>query len=330
MHKSPEFLKVNFVKEKEEAYKRIYQRLPIVSSASVGWDFFGIAYDWYPVDKLPKIISKQHSIAIFTDVPSPIKAKRLIDGRFKREEVVQGNCVIIPANISQQVEGNKDCGALMLAIDPTTVAQTIYEVVNPDTIELLPQFATPDPFLHQIGIALKAALFKQSDKPNGDVSPDRRLKTTGDAAASRASLRSRLYAETLVNSLILHLLEHYTTTRPNLCECIAGQLPQYKLHQVIDYINAYLDRDLSLKELSDIVRMSPHYFSQLFKGSMNITPHQYVIRCRVERAKDLLRLGKLSIAEIATQVGFVDQSHLYRYFKRIVGVTPKTYKQSYK
>lgn len=304
MQESAECLKVNFVQEREEAYKRIYKRSPIVSSVSLGWDFFGIAYDWFPVAQLPNIISQQHSVAIFTDVPSPVRTERQIDGRFKQEQVIQGNCVIIPAHISQRVEWNRASGALMLAIDPTVFAQTIYEVVDPNQIELLPQFATADPFIYQIGVALKSALFKHSD-------------------------RSRLYAETLVNTLILHLLEHYTTSRPNLRECVAGQLPQYKLQQVIDYIDAYLDRDLSLQELSNLVQMSPHYFSTLFKQSTGTTPHQYVIRCRIERAKYLMAQTKLSLAEIAIQVGFVDQSHLHRHFKRLIGVTPKTFLQEF-
>lgn len=297
---SLESLRVNFVKEREAAYRRIYQRTPILSSASIGWDSLGIAYDWYPVEKVPKIISQQHSIGIFTDVPSPIRAERQINGHFKQEQVIQGSCIIIPANMSQQAEWNKEGGALMLAIDSTAFAQTIHEVADPDTIELLPLFATPDPFIYQIGIALKSALTKQGDT-------------------------SRLYAETLVNSLILHLLEHYTTARPNLRETVSGKLPQYKLQQVIDYISAYLDRDLSLKELSNVVQMSPHYFSQLFKQSTGVTPHQYVIRCRIKRAKELIGQKKSSLAEIATQVGFVDQSHLNRHFKRLVGVTPKNY-----
>ena len=71
--------------------------------------------------------------------------------------------------------------------------------------------------------------------------------------------------------------------------------------------------------------MSPHYFSRLFKQTTGISPHQYVISCPIERAKDLLKQGKLSIAEIAKEVGFVDQSHLHRYFKRLVGITPKAF-----
>ena len=75
--------------------------------------------------------------------------------------------------------------------------------------------------------------------------------------------------------------------------------------------------------------MSPTYFSRLFKETTGITPHQYVIRCRIDRAKNLLQQGKLSIAEIAKEVGFVDQSHLHRHFKRLVGVTPKKYLQEF-
>ena len=299
-YNSSESLQVNFVKEREAAYQRIYQRSPIISSMSVGWDFLGIAYDWYSVEKVPKITSEQHSLGIFTDVPSTCITEREIGTEFKREEIVRGSCIIIPANASQYAEWDKEAGALTMAIDPQAFAQTIYEVVDPDTIELLPLFATPDPLMYQIGVALKSALMKQG-------------KT------------SCLYAETLVNTLILHLLENYCTTRLNLRECVGGQLPQYKLQRVIDYINAYLDRDLSLRELSSLVQMSPHYFSQLFKGSTGTTPHQYVIRCRVERAKKLIGQNKLSLAEIATMVGFADQSHLHRHFKRLVGITPKTF-----
>lgn len=302
MSDSPEVMKVDMVREKEAAYKRVYKRSPIVSSYAVGWESLGIAYDWYPVEKMPKVTSQQHTIGIFTDVPSPAIIERYIGGSFQREEITRGSCVIIPANISQYTEWNKGCGAVGVAIAPTAFAQTIHEVVDPDKIELLPQFATSDPLIYQIGVALKAALTKQSDS-------------------------SQLYAETLVNSLILHLLENYSTTRTNLREIVTGKLPQHKLQLIIDYIDAYLDRDLSLQELSSLVQMSPQYFSQLFKQTTGTTPHQYVIRRRIERAKCLLQQSKLSIAEIATTVGFADQSHLHRYFKRLVSVTPKTFRQ---
>ena len=121
------------------------------------------------------------------------------------------------------------------------------------------------------------------------------------------------------------LQEVYYSAPCNSFKSVSGKLPKYKLQQILDYISAYLDRDLSLKELGNVVQMSPYYFSRLFKETTGITPRQYIICRRIERAKKLLQQRKISIAEVAKEVGFVDQSHLHRHFKRLVGVTPKTY-----
>ncbi|MBW4671976.1 MAG: helix-turn-helix transcriptional regulator [Cyanomargarita calcarea GSE-NOS-MK-12-04C] len=73
--------------------------------------------------------------------------------------------------------------------------------------------------------------------------------------------------------------------------------------------------------------MSPHYFSLLFKQSTGMTPHKYVIRTRVERAKELLLKSEMAISEIAQSVGFASQSHLNFHTKRLLGVTPKSIQQ---
>jgi AraC family transcriptional regulator len=133
---------------------------------------------------------------------------------------------------------------------------------------------------------------------------------------------SRLYAETMANALAVHLLQHYSARQPILRDYNGG-LSRHQLRQVIDYINGHLDRDLGLAELAKIVQMSPHYFTRLFKQSTGLTPHQYVIHRRVERAKELLLNGELTIAEVAYSVGFANQSHLNRHLKRRLGVTPR-------
>ena len=299
-HNPESFLLVNLAKEGVKGYERIYKRSPLVSSLSVGWDNLAFAYDRYPPGETPTTSFKQHCIAIYTDMPDSIQVERKINGHLLQEENIQKGFVIVPANTSHHVTWNREGGMIAIAIAPTVFAQSIHEVVDPDSIELLPRFTTHDPLIYQIGVALKSTLFKYGTS-------------------------SSLYAETLINTLTLHLLEHYSTSRPSLSGCTPGKLPRYKLQQTIDYIYAYLDRDLRLKDLSNVVQMSPNYFAQLFKQTTGITPHQYVIRCRIERAKELMRQGKLPLAEIATQVGFVDQSHLNRHFKRLVGVTPKTY-----
>jgi AraC family transcriptional regulator len=96
-----------------------------------------------------------------------------------------------------------------------------------------------------------------------------------------------------------------------------------QLNQVIDYIHEHLDQDLSLNRMAAIVQMSPTYFASLFKRSTGLSPYQYVVPQRINRAKMLLLTSNRSIANIATQVGFYDQSYLTRHMQRLLGVTPK-------
>lgn len=135
-------------------------------------------------------------------------------------------------------------------------------------------------------------------------------------------IMGRLYVESLTQALVIHLLRHYSTFRqPTTFE--SRSLTYTPFQQAIEYIHAHLDRELSLAEIAGVVNISPTYFANLFKHATGISPHQYVIQQRVEQAKLLLLTTELSIANIALQVGFSNQSHLTQHFKRLTGVTPK-------
>jgi RpiB/LacA/LacB family sugar-phosphate isomerase len=108
---------------------------------------------------------------------------------------------------------------------------------------------------------------------------------------------------------------------------VIGGLPPRRLQRVFAHIRENVARDLSVTELAQVVGMSQYYFSKLFKMSTGITPHQYVMRQRVERAQELLRETRTALAEIATQVGFETQSHFTSVFRRLVGATPKHYRE---
>ncbi len=105
-------------------------------------------------------------------------------------------------------------------------------------------------------------------------------------------------------------------------------LTHTQLQQVSEYINTHLDRDLSLVQIARVINISPTYFASLFKQATGISPHQYVIQQRVERAKLMLSRTNLTIADIALKVGFSSQSHLTQQFKRITGMTPKQVRPS--
>jgi AraC family transcriptional regulator len=124
-----------------------------------------------------------------------------------------------------------------------------------------------------------------------------------------------------------HLLRNYSAHSHQSVRDLGGLSPT-QLKLVMDYINDRLAQELGLEELAAIAQLSAYHFCRSFKRSTGFTPHQYVIRQRVERAKRLLKEGKLGIAGVAVACGFTHQSHLNRHFKRLTGVTPKKFSNS--
>ena len=99
-------------------------------------------------------------------------------------------------------------------------------------------------------------------------------------------------------------------------------LSRERLRRVYDYIEVHLDDRLTLTDLARVACLSPYHFSRSFKQAVGVGPQRYVMRRRVERAKALMRLTDQSLAIIAQEVGFADQSHLISVFRREIGVTP--------
>jgi AraC family transcriptional regulator len=106
--------------------------------------------------------------------------------------------------------------------------------------------------------------------------------------------------------------------------------PRAKLGAILDYIEGHLGDSPTLEQMADFVRLSPTYFASQFKRATGLPPHQYVIQRRVERAKQQLQSDRdTSIAEIALELGFSDQSQLSNHFKRLVGVTPRNFRRGF-
>jgi YesN/AraC family two-component response regulator len=102
----------------------------------------------------------------------------------------------------------------------------------------------------------------------------------------------------------------------------------YRLKSTISYINDHLDQNINLDLLSGAIGMNPSYFCRVFQQEIGYSPYQFIIRQRVEKAKNLLENRDLSISDIALQCGFASHSHLDRHFHKLVGITPKAYRNS--
>lgn len=94
------------------------------------------------------------------------------------------------------------------------------------------------------------------------------------------------------------------------------------------YIDTNFARDLSLDQIAEHVRMSPFHLARIFKSAMRCTVMDYVTQRRIDEAQRLMRESRLSIKEIAADVGYADQNYFSRVFRRLTGTTPSTYRKA--
>ena len=228
--------------------------------------------------------------------------RRLDGGKLKSSPMSPGLFNFIPAHRELEALWQAEIELLSIYLPPTLLERTVIENSDRDfsKIELIDRLAIRDPFLEQLAYAFKAEL---------------KAGQTSD----------RLYLDSLQTMLCAHLLRHHCSTKIVTTE-VSGGLPSSKLRQVIDYIQDNLERNLSLAQLAEIAHVSSHHFGKLFKQSMGVTPHQYLMKCRIERAKKLLANKGLTLTEISLVTGFCHQSHFNNVFRRYTTLTPRQYR----
>ena len=282
----------------ENSSDLILPRKALFSTRKLGWKDLLIEYHRQPAGEHPEVYSCGHGVVIVTKIQKKNQIETIFDGKVHKSSLAVGDAAIVPANIIHKAAWYGERELISIGFNPQLFATTIENSSKFDRVTLIPKLPVSDPLILQMGLALKTAV--------------------------QNNVNSRLYVESMTNALAVHLIQYYSNSNPILREYNGG-LSRNKLNKVIDYIEGNLDLNLTLQELAHLVHISPHYFSTLFKQSTGLTPHQYVIKTRIERAKNLLLQRKMAIAEIAQQVGFANQSHLNLHFKRQVGITPKQF-----
>ena len=223
-------------------------------------------------------------------------------GYSHRGIVVHGDIEIIPAGTPSVWEISEKDTVLAMSLPPellNTVAEQLD--LDPRQIEIRNRFQVRDEQLENIAWALKAEM--DCGYPCGRLY----LDSLAVAAATRV------------------LLRHSSASREPVR--LNGRLSDRKLRQVLSYIEDNLSEDLSLRDIAAVAGLSVSHFKSLFRESLGVPAHQYLIRRRVERAKTLLREDKLPISQIAFETGFAHQSHLARHMRRVLGIAPKAFRE---
>jgi AraC family transcriptional regulator len=280
---------------------QILPRPPLRSSVHLGWQDLYVQQHQQPAWETPEYRQYQHVLLVHTSTDT-IRAERMFDGRKQQEQLGGGNnIVIIPSMVEHQANWDRERPFSLLFLDPDRLIRVADEAINTDRVELIPQYAMPDPFIDRIGQALTL-----------ELSEDR--------------VSSRLFVDSLTTALAIHLLRHYLNRQQLFLE-VSGGLSRQKLQQAIAYIEANLATDLTISALADELELSQYYFSRLFKQSTGISPYRYIIETRIATAKRLLKNTSLSIAEIAVRVGFANQDRLTIQFRNLTGTTPSNYRK---
>lgn len=107
----------------------------------------------------------------------------------------------------------------------------------------------------------------------------------------------------------------------------SGGVLSREVMRAIDFMEAHADRSISLTEIAGAAHRSPSHLARVFAAEIGVPPHQYLVKLRVERARQLLERTNRPIAQIALDCGFSHQEHLTRLFRRHLNTTPAAFRR---
>jgi len=206
-------------------------------------------------------------------------------------EPPSGSLAICPAGIDCAADTDGSVDAILVAIDPGKLALAAAEdsALEAQLMERLSGYDRP-----LLELALILAFESMHDYPNGP-----------------------LFWNEIAGDFIDGLVSRHVSA---IVRRARGTLGKDVLERLRDYVLAHLDEPIEVAALAKVAGRSPFHFSRVFSRSVGVSPHRYVVHLRLQRAIELAREGRSSLAEIAVHTGFADQSHLSRWVRRVHGV----------
>lgn len=275
---------------------------PVSSRGRRHWSGIGLEFERFDTESSMEIAaSSHHSIILHCSGTGTLfqrRGKRVETGAF-----IAGSMMLIPAGTKAYLSWNMPHSHLILSITAQMLSAASPLADPEGDIQLQEVFSTRDTLVHRLGMSLLDEL----------SSPDQPAQSVVVESASRA----------LTAHLIRSFSSHGGQTVEHARE--GASLSARHLTRVLQHIEHHLGQAITLDDLAALANASRFHFTRLFKRSTGVSPMAYVEQCRIQRARDLIGEGKLTLAEIAVAVGFADQSHFTRRFHLHCGLTPAVF-----
>jgi len=243
-----------------------------------------------------------HLIILHLD--GPVTVSRVLGKSWASRVIPPGGLFMLPGGVDFGVRLGGDLSTLHLYVRRAVIEEVAADLSSSDaaSIELVPRLGARDPLVERLALEVRDALT--------DADPN-----------------APIYVDYLTRAVAARLIRAHSTRSVPRPEVRVGTLTRIQLDRAIDYMEENLDKPLALLEVAHAAGLSATHFARRFKRSTGRAPHQYLMWCRVERARRLLAETDNAIAQIALACGFAHQEHLTRVFRRLSGETPARFRR---
>jgi AraC family transcriptional regulator len=224
----------------------------------------------------------------------------LKDAPIARIPVADGQAVFCPRREWHNIRWDERISVLSIRIPDSAFIEAARERLTDRSLEVVPRHVVTDDRLTHLLFAL-------------------------EAERARGYSAGKLFVDSIEAALANLLITSFNTVAPRSIPRKGGMAPRV-LRRVVEFMHANIDKQIGLKDLADCAGLSLSHFSFQFRASTNQSPHQYMLRLRVERSKELLADSRLSVLDVGLEVGFRNQRHFATVFRNSVGVPPSVYR----
>jgi AraC family transcriptional regulator len=275
------------------------------SSAFTRWDSILVERWHHAEGRINDTKPRDTEIAILTS--GRCRVRRIGDGEAQDHHGVPGTAWLCPSGIQERdidiVGTMEEVVHIFIPAEPFSKSALEDYDIDPARLHLGYFGGLQDPFITQVAYALRQELL------------------AADPAGS-------LLVDTLRVSMAAYLVRHYSNFEKNRMALPSanGALDKQRMQRVADYIEANIERNISLEELANVACLSTFHFARAFKAANGASPHSYVTARKIAYSKRLIEHAPDDLSVIALKSGFSSQAHFSRAFKRATGMTPGKYR----